>query len=213
MRPLMETLCFVLAAMTTGLHEAVPGLHPSTAWENVLHAFEKPTRWVTKETTVKHGISGNKDRQKVVPNNQAGEETRVEGGNDETVAVSWKEHSEHGRETDGDVRGRIVVGVVMERYSNHSPHRLLQPVLEGMDRSRFRLVVFAHATVTHDYPAAGQAILQDADEVVTMPWHPFVEGLPDTFGERKVIAEAKASISPLWLETRETYRWPRAIDR
>lgn len=38
---------------------------------------------------------------------------------------------------------RIVVGVVMERRGNHSPHRLVQGVLESMDRSKFRLVAFS----------------------------------------------------------------------
>lgn len=89
--------------------------------------------------------------------------------------------------------GRIVVGVVMERRGNHSPHRLIQGVLEGMDRSKFRLVVFSRDYVA-DYPAAGQAVLQAAEEVVIFQWYPFVTGLADPFADRRLVAMAQARI-------------------
>lgn len=89
--------------------------------------------------------------------------------------------------------GRIVVGVVMERRGNHSPHRLIQGVLEGMDRSKFRLVVFSRDYVA-DYPAAGQAVLQAAEEVVIFQWHPFVTGLADPFTDRRLVAMSQARV-------------------
>lgn len=84
---------------------------------------------------------------------------------------------------------KVVVGVVMEKRSNHSPHRLFQSIVEGVDRRSFCVVVFAQPT--RGYPAAARAIFDAADEVVAMPWHPKVEGLPNVAASRKAVAGAK----------------------
>lgn len=154
MRPLMETLCWTLAAMTVTLHEAPPTLHPGAGWDNMAVA------------------GAHKDRQRA--------EEGEEGGSEIKQAETKPVASGKG------VDGRISVGVVLERRTNHSPHRLIQGVLEGMDRSRFRLVAFAH---DHEvgYPPAAEAVLEAAEEVFVLPWHPFVSGMPDPFAERKII--------------------------
>jgi len=85
---------------------------------------------------------------------------------------------------------RMTVGIVMERRGNTSPHLLLHGVLDGLDRSKFRLVAFSRDYVA-DYPDAGQAVLQAAEEVVVLRWHPFVTGLADPFSDRRTIAKAK----------------------
>lgn len=156
MRPLMETLCWTLAAMTITLHEAPPTLHPGAGWKNTAVA------------------DAHKGRQR------AKEEEEEKGGSEIKRAETKPVASGRG------VGGRISVGVVLERRTNHSPHRLIQGVLEGMDRSRFRLVAFAH---DHEvgYPPAGEAVLEAAEEVFVLPWHPFVSGMPDPFAERKLI--------------------------
>lgn len=152
MRPLMEGLCWIFAAMTVGLHKAAAGLDPRYGWNN-------------------H------------PSGGVADETSQHSKRTETNATA--SHTRPGRD------GRIVVGIVMERRGNHSPHRLIQGVLEGMDRSKFRLVVFSRDYVA-DYPAAGQAILQAAEEVVIFEWHPFVTGLADPFADRRLVEQAQA---------------------
>lgn len=159
MRPLMETLCWTLAAMTVTLHEAPPTLHPGAGWDN---------RPVSK---------AHEDRQR------AAEEDK--GGSERKRAKAIPVASEK-----AVVGGRITIGVVLERRTNHSPHRLIQSVLEGMDRSRFRLVAFAHEHMV-EYPPAGEAVLEAAEEVFVLPWHPFVSGMPDPFAERKIIIMAQ----------------------
>ncbi|CAM9109444.1 unnamed protein product, partial [Discosporangium mesarthrocarpum] len=138
MRPLMEALCKVLAAIAPGIHEAVPTLHPVGGW------------------TMLTGKGG--DANKIC----------------------------------GLKQGRISVGVLMERDTNHSPHTLIQRVFEDLSRLRFCLVVFAHENA--HYPPAGNAILEAADEVVILPWHPLVSGAPDTLKERELIAAVKLDV-------------------
>lgn len=152
MRPLMEGLCWIFAAMTAGLHEAAAGLDPRHGWSNHLSV----------------GVADEmgQDNQRIKMNVTS---SRARSARDD----------------------RIVVGVVMERRGNNSPHRLIQGVLEGMDRSKFRLVVFSRDYVA-DYPAAGQAVLQAAEEVVVFEWHRFVTGLADPFADRNLIAMAQA---------------------
>ncbi|CAM9753945.1 unnamed protein product [Ectocarpus sp. 12 AP-2014] len=79
----------------------------------------------------------------------------------------------------------------MEGWGNRSPHRLIQGVLERMDRSRFRLVVLSR-DYTGYYCEADRALLEAAEEVKTFPWHPFAEGLTDPFADRGVIASVHA---------------------
>lgn len=146
MRPLMEGLCWILAAMTAGIHDAVTGLHPQNGWDI------NPSGTVADSQEVEREVAA----------------TRAKSRGDK----------------------RIVVGVVMERRGNTSPHRLIQGVLDGMDRSKFRLVAFSRDYVA-DYPDAGQAVLQAAEEVVVLRWHPFVTGLADPFSDRRTIAMAK----------------------
>ncbi|CAN0021785.1 unnamed protein product, partial [Ectocarpus sp. 12 AP-2014] len=137
MRALMERLCWILAAMTVGLHEAIARLQP----RNAATATDHPTPPPSKATR--------------------------------------------------DVR--ITVGFMMERWGNRSPHRLIQGVLERMDRSRFRLVVFSR-DYTGYYCEDGKALLEAAEEVKTFPWHPFAEGLTDPFADRGVIASVHAQV-------------------
>lgn len=160
MRPLMESLCWILAAMTVGLHDATPALHPRRGWRSSplrvqAHRAPEPTtghRGVTSDTIV---------------------ETKS----------STRGH---------DGVNKITVGVVMERRTNHSPHRLIQGVIEGLDRSRFRVVVFAHDLGSGDtYPPAGTAVMEAADDILIMRWHRLVAGMSDPFVEREVVAKAK----------------------
>lgn len=144
MRPLMEGLCWILAKMTAGLHEAATGLHPQNGWK------ENPPEAVAADDMVNGGARNRS------------------GGGD----------------------GRIVVGVVMDGLENHSPHRLIQGVLESMDRSKFRLVAFTRDYFA-DYPAAGQGVLRAVEEVMVLEWHPFAKGLSDPFADRRLIAKAK----------------------
>eukprot|EP00752_Nemacystus_decipiens_P002918 g2715.t1 len=97
------------------------------------------------------------------------------------------------KRSEGGGDDRIVVGVVMERLGNHSPHRLVQGVLESMDRSKFHLVAFSRDYAT-DYPDAGQAILRAVEEVVLLEWHKFATGLSDPFADRRLIAKAKVDV-------------------
>lgn len=151
LRPLMEGLCWILAAVTAGLHEATTGLHPQNGWAENL----------SEVVVVADGMD--QDRQQISASRK-----RRGGADDE----------------------RIVVGVVMERLGNHSPHRLVQGVLECMDRSKFRLVAFSR-DYFRDYPDAGQAVLRAAEEVVVLEWHKFAAGLSDPFADRRLIAAAK----------------------
>lgn len=132
--------------MTTGIQNAVTGLHPQSGWD------------INPSGTAADSHEAEKDAAA----------TRARSGRD----------------------GRIVVGIVMERRGNTSPHRLIQGVLDCMDRSKFRLVAFSRDYVA-DYQAAGQAVLQAAEEVVVLRWHPFVTGLADPFSDRRTIAMAK----------------------
>lgn len=152
MRPLMEGLCWILAAMTAGLHEATARLHSQNGWD--------------------HDASEG-----------SGTETRLGEGErpQERLAVPRTP-------TGGDKA--IVLGVVMERHGNQSPHRLIQGVLEGLDRARFRLVVFTRDYLT-SYSDAGQALLELADQVIILAWHPFAKGLADTFADRGVISSVQ----------------------
>lgn len=167
MRPLMESLCWILAAMTAGLHDATPALHPHRGWNGSPRQVQAPRR-------AHEPAMGHKE------------------ATSHTSSVTMKPSpSTSGHGHDGDVK-KITVGVVMERRSNHSPHRLIQGVLEGLDRSRFRVVVFAHGADSDDtYPPAGTAIMEAADEVLIMPWHRFVTGMSDPFVERQVVAKEK----------------------
>lgn len=158
MRPLMETLCWTLAAMTVTLHEAPPTLRPGAGWE------------ITPLTGAPKGKQHAEEEKE-----RRSEQKRAKP---KPVASGM------------GVGGRISVGVVLERRTNHSPHRLIQGVLEGMDRSRFRLVAFAHDHEL-DYPPAGEAVLEAAEEVFVLPWHPFVSGMPDPFAERSIIIMAQ----------------------
>lgn len=155
MRPVMEGLCWILAAMTAGLHEATTGLHPLHGWD------KNPSEAVV----VADGMTVQEHEQ---------------------MYATREERSEE--EEEGDER--IVVGVVMERLGNHSPHRLVQGVLESMDRSKFRLVAFSRDYFA-DYPDAGQAVLRAVEEVVVLEWHPFAAGLSEPFSDRRLIAKAK----------------------
>ena len=179
MRPLMETLCWILAAMTATLHEAPPTLHPDVGWDN---------------TPV---MDAHQNRQRT-----------EEGGGSERQRATTKPVTS-GRGVDG----RINVGVVLERRTNHSPHRLIQGVLEGMDRSKFRLVAFAHDHEI-DYPPAGEAVLEAAEEVFVLPWHPFVSGMPDPFAERKIIIMAQVCTPSFFPQGSVTFKTtPRAHQR
>lgn len=157
MRPLMEALCWVLAAMSAGLHDVAPNLHPHIGWDASSQpvGHEGHTRPKGKEQVFEQGYPRIKSTSPRTANNV-----------------------------------KIVIGVVMERQDNHSPHRLIQGVVEGIDRSRFRVVAFARDG-PQSYPAAGQAVLHSADEVLILPWHPFVKGMPDPFAEQKVVAAAQ----------------------
>eukprot|EP00903_Cladosiphon_okamuranus_P020162 g18511.t1 len=155
MRPVMEGLCWILAAMTAGLHDATTGLHPLHGWDK-----EPPEAVVVADDMIVQ--------------------------EHEPIPATREERSEEGD-------GRIVVGVVMERLGNHSPHRLVQGVLESMDRSEFRLVAFSR-DYFEDYPDGGKAVLQAVEEVVVLEWHPFATGLSDPFSDRRLIAEAKVDI-------------------
>ncbi|CAB1102766.1 unnamed protein product [Ectocarpus sp. CCAP 1310/34] len=135
MRPLMESLCWILAALMVGLHEAIAQLQPRKAW---------------------------------------------------TTASLLEDKERRGRV-------RITVGFVMERWGNRSPHHLIQRILESVDRSRFRLVVFSR-DYTDCYCEAGQALPEAAEEVKIFPWHPFVEGLTDPFADRGVIASVQVDV-------------------
>lgn len=160
MRPLMQALCWVLAAMTPRLHEATPWLHPRTGWD------------------CPPGSEVHDD------GNSAGNERGVaEQGQPQERPTTSK--------TESNGKTIISIGLVMERRDNHSPHRLIQGVVEGIDRSRFRVVVFAR-NYPDAYPAAGRAVLEAADEVFILPWHPFAAGIPDPFAERKIVAVAQA---------------------
>ncbi|CAM9501453.1 unnamed protein product [Ectocarpus sp. 6 AP-2014] len=44
MRPLMESLCWILAAMAVGLHEAIARLQPRNAWDNSTSSGRQGTR-------------------------------------------------------------------------------------------------------------------------------------------------------------------------
>lgn len=159
MRPLMETLCWVLAAMTAGLHDVgSERLHPWTGWNSSVSATQK----------------GNGSRNVV---------ERM----DATHRELWTREK--------GCQERITIGVVMERRDNHSPHRLIQGVVEGIDRSKFRVVVFVRKDISK-YPPAGKAILEAADKVLVLPWHPFVKGLPEPFAERKIVTMAQARSAP-----------------
>lgn len=153
-RPLMESLCWILAAMTAGLHEAIARLQPRNAWDNSISSVRQGTTGAFGE--------GQQPQISLTPPPSA---------------------------TTRDVR--ITVGFVMERWGNRSPHRLIQGVLEGMDRSRFRLVVFSRDYTGYDCEA-GKALLEAAEEVKIFPWHPFAEGLADPFADRGVIASVQA---------------------
>ena len=155
LRPLMEGLCWILAAMTAGLHEALTDLHPQNGWAG------NPPEAVVAADGVNHGHQQGSANRK-----RSGEEAADE---------------------------RIVVGVVMERLGNHSPHRLVQGVLESMDRSKFRIVAFSRDYFT-DYPDAGQAILRAVEEVVVLEWHEFATGLSDPFADRRLIATVKVRV-------------------
>lgn len=154
MRPLMESLCWILAAMTVGLHEAIARLQPRNAWDNSISSGRQRTTGAFGE----------------------GEQPHISLTPPPSIATR-------------DVR--ITVGFVMERWGNRSPHRLIQGVLEGMDRSRFRLVVFSR-DYTGYYCEAGKALLEAAEEVNIFPWHPFAEGLTDPCADRGVIASVQA---------------------
>ncbi|CAM9425748.1 unnamed protein product [Choristocarpus tenellus] len=108
----------------------------------------------------------------------------------------WREPSgvteERDHETHQGYSEYITIGVVMERSSNSSPHNLLYAVLKGLSQSKFQLIAFAHEKT--DYPPAGVEILEAADRVITMPWHPLANGIPDTWREREVIAAAKVDV-------------------
>ncbi|CAM9294812.1 unnamed protein product, partial [Scytosiphon promiscuus] len=150
MRFLMESMCWILAAITAGLHEAAGGLQPQAGWAS---------------------------------EDQEGLETEkgpFEGeGPPQRFANRRLPPTARHR--------RIVLGVVMERHGNQSPHRLIQGVLEGLDRAKFRLVMFTRDYVA-EYSDAGQALLKLADEVLVLSWHPFAKGLADPFADRGVIA-------------------------
>lgn len=163
MRPLMETLCWTLAAMTVTLHEAPPTLHPGVGWDK----RPMPDAHEARQRTPEEEEEGSGRRR---PQTKPGTGGRGEGN------------------------GRTTVGVVLERRTNHSPHRLIQGVLEGMDRSRFRLVAFAHDHEV-DLPPAGQAVLEAVEEVYILPWDPFVSGMPDPFAERKIIVMAQVCVN------------------
>lgn len=160
MRPLMETLCWTLAAMTVTLHEAPPTLHPGVGWDEIPMSDALEARQRAKAELL--GEEKGRKRPETKP------VTSGRRGTDE----------------------RINVGVVLERRTNHSPHRLIQGVLEGMDRSRFRLVAFAHDHEV-DLPPAGQAVLEAVEEVYVLPWDLFVSGMPDPFAEREIIVMAQ----------------------
>jgi len=167
MRPVMEGLCWILAAMTAGLHEATPGLHPMHGWS------KDPS-----EAAV------------AVADDMMAQDH-------ELISAAGEERSKEGDE-------RIVVGVVMERLGNHSPHRLVQGILESMDRSKFRLVAFSRRDYA-DYPDGGQAVLRAVEEVVALKWHLFAAGLPEPFSDRILIAKAKVRASGC--ETMHTRAW------
>lgn len=171
MRPLMEALCWVLAAMTAGLHEVAPALHPSAGWD-----FE--------------------------PRSSFGEEKHLHGGRRLSTDLSFVEEEDGSKKlnstltrkacTTAGTQEKIAVGVIMERRDNHSPHRLIHGVLKGLDRSRFRVLAFVRDYIG-EYPLAGRAVIQSADEVVVLPWHTFATGTSDPFREREVIAASQAS--------------------
>lgn len=160
MRPLMESLCWILAAMTAGLHDATPALHPRRGWGGT--PFRLQAHLAHEPITKHRGVTS-----------------------DTSVETKSSTRGYHGV-------NKITVGVVMERRTNHSPHRLIQGVIEGLDRSRFRFVVFAHDLGSGDtYPPAGTAIMEAADNILIMRWHHLVSGMSDPFVEREVVAKAK----------------------
>lgn len=168
MRPLMEALCWVLAAMTVGLHDVgSKSLHPWTGWNSRFSATQEgdgSTNMVERVDATQQ-----KEQGAVVINREL--QAREEG------------------------QERITVGVVMERRDNHSPHRLIQGIVEGIDRLKFRVVVFVREDVSK-YPPAGKAIVAAADEVLILPWHPFVKGLPKPFAERAIVTMAQVRSTP-----------------
>lgn len=164
MRPLMEALCWILAAMTAGLHDVgSKRLHPWTGWNSSVSATQEGdgSRNVVERVDATHEVLTNTEL----------------------------------RAREGEGQERITIGVVMERRDNHSPHRLIQGVVEGIDRSTFHVVVFVREDVSK-YPPAGKAIVEAADTVLVLPWHPFVKGLPEPFAERKVVTMAQARSAP-----------------
>lgn len=166
MRPLMEALCWVLATMSAGLQDAVFGLDPQRGWLRSTRDGGIETASISPPETLDEMTS---------------EPLRASRPGASPGAGLIQEIIS---------RPRIVVGVVMEKRGNHSPHRLLQGVLERMDRSKFRIVAFAHPVA--DYPPAAKAILHAVEEVLELPWHPFVHGIPDTLAAREKLAKTKA---------------------
>lgn len=94
--------------------------------------------------------------------------------------------------------------------------------MEGMDRSKFGVVVFTHAAGVAGYLLAGRAVVDIVETIVIMPWDPSAEGIPDPFAWRNAVVTAKVGYStvtsPFCLKQRGcrmvTYKrsWPQPND-